>query len=180
MTRTSRLAVGFAFATGLILLLPLVAMQFTEEVQWTAFDFVVASVLLFGAGMTYVLVSGMGSSAAYRVATGVAVASGLFLVWVNLAVGLIGSEGNPANLMYLGVLAIGVVGALITRFRPDGMAGTLLAMALAQAVIAAIAIVGGLGLPENGPAEILGINGLFIALFLASSFLYWRAARRTA
>jgi hypothetical protein len=37
---------------------------------------------------------------------GLAVGTALFLVWSNLAVGLIGSENNPANMMYLGVLAV--------------------------------------------------------------------------
>ena len=54
------------------------------------------------------------------------------LVWINLAVGIIGSEDNPANLMYGGVLAVGVAGAVAARFRPGGMARALAATALAQ------------------------------------------------
>jgi hypothetical protein len=40
------------------------------------------------------------------------------LIWMNLAVGIIGSEDNPANLMYGGVLAVAIVGAFMVRFRP--------------------------------------------------------------
>src|SRR5688572_8042949 len=58
----------------------------------------------------------------YRFAVGVALAAALFLVWMNLAVGLIGTEDNPANLLYGGVLAVGIIGAIIARFRPHGMA----------------------------------------------------------
>lgn len=170
--------VGFAIATALILLVPLAAMQFTAEVRWTPLDFIVAGILLFGAGMTYVWVSSKGSNSAYRVAAGVAVASALLLVWVNLAVGLIGAEDNPANLMYLGVLVVGVVGAVSARFRPDGMARTLFAMALALTLVAVIALLGGLGLPESAPAEILGVNALFIGLFVSSALLFRRAARQ--
>jgi hypothetical protein len=174
----SRLIVGFAIATALTLLVPLAAMQFTDEVQWTPFDFVVAGILLFGSGMSYVWVSSKGNNSAYRAAVGVAVTSALFLVWVNLAVGLIGSENNPANLMYFGVLAVGAVGALIARFRPLGMARALFAIAAALVLVAVVALIGGLGHPESGAAEILGVNALFIALFAASALLFRRAARQ--
>ena len=59
---------------------------------------------------------------AYRVAVGVALAAAFFLVWMSLGVGVIGADGDPANVMYVGVLGIGIVGAVIARFRPYGMA----------------------------------------------------------
>jgi hypothetical protein len=79
--------------------------------------------------------------------------------------------------MYVGVLAVGIVGAIIARFRPHGMARALFATALAQALVAAIALIAGLGLPWSGPAEILVLNGFFIALFAGSAWLFRRAAR---
>lgn len=172
-------AVRVALATVLILLLPLLAMQFTDEVAWTLLDFAVAAVLLFGAGLTYELVARKAGNSAYRAAVGVAVAAALLLVWLNLAVGLIGSEGDPANLAYLGVLVVGIVGAFIARLRPLGMACALLAAALAQALIALTALAArGLGYLSSEPLEILGVNGLFVALFAGSAWLFWRAARR--
>ena len=45
---------------------------------------------------------------------------GLLLIWMNLAVVLIGSENNPANLLYLGVLCIAILGAFIARLQPRG------------------------------------------------------------
>jgi len=114
---------------------------------------------------------------AYRAAVGLAVATALLLVWVNGAVGIIGSEDNPANLMYGGVLAVGIIGALIARFQPHGMARALFATALAQALVAVIALVGGLGLPYSPPLELLGLNGFFIALFVGSTWLFRRAAQ---
>lgn len=80
------LAVGLA--TAVLLLMPAVAMQFTQEVSWGPGDFVVAGVLLFGAGSIAVLglrhVRGFGR----RAALVLAVALGLALVWAELAVGL--------------------------------------------------------------------------------------------
>ena len=161
-----------AIATACVLLLPLVAMQFTDEVDWNLADFVVAGALLFSAGLAYELVGRKAGNIAYRTAVGVAVGTALVLVWSNLAVGTIGSEDHPANLMYLGVIAVGIVGALVARLRPQGMARAMLATALALAVVAVIALVTGLG----RPLEVVLLNAFFAALFAGSAWLFRRAA----
>jgi hypothetical protein len=161
--------VRIALVMAVILLLPLLAMQFTDEVVWDLADFVVAGVLLLGAGLTYELVARKGGTLAYRAAIGVAVATALILVWMNLAVGLIGNEENPANLMYVGVLAVGVIGAVITRLQPNGMARALFATAIAQVSVGVIALVAGLGFT-------LILNGFFAALWVGSAMLFRRAA----
>jgi hypothetical protein len=77
-----------ALATAMLLLVPAIAMQFTPEVSWGPGDFVVAGILLFGAGAATVVgfrhVQGTGR----RTALALAIASGLALVWAELAVGL--------------------------------------------------------------------------------------------
>ncbi len=113
----------------------------------------------------------------YRFAIGIALATAVILLWVNGAVGMIGSENNDANLMYFGVLAVGIIGAVTARFQPRGMALALFATALAQALVTAVALIGRLGYPASGPLEILGLNGFFIALWVVSSWLFRRAAR---
>lgn len=167
-----------AVLTGLLLLMPLVAMQFTDEVRWDLADFIVAGALLFGAGATYHVLATRTDNLAYRAGVGLAVAAALMLVWANLAVGLIGAEDNPANLMYLGVLVVGIIGALIARFQARGMARALFAMAGAQALVAVIALIAGLGLRSSGPLEIVGVNGVFVALFAGSAWLFRRAEDR--
>jgi hypothetical protein len=112
----------------------------------------------------------------YRFAAGIALVAAFFLLWVSLGVGIIGADGDPANAMYLGVLGIGIVGAVIARFRPRGMAFALVAMAIAQAGVTAIALVLRLGLPWSGPLELIVLNGAFIALFAASAWLFLRAS----
>jgi hypothetical protein len=174
-----RSARGVAIATAFILLLPLVAMQFSDEVVWNLADFAVAGALLFGAGLTYQLVARKAGNNAYRVAVGVAVAAALLLVWTVGAVGVIGEEGDRADLMYGGVLAVGIIGAIIARFRPHGMARALLATALAQALVAVIALIAGKHqAPISSVFEILGVNGFFVALFVGSAWLFRRAARK--
>jgi hypothetical protein len=167
-----------ACATAALLLVPLVAMQFTEEVNWTLLDFAVAGCLLFGSGIAYVLLARSATHIAGHAAACIAVAAALMLVWVNLAVGIIGSEGHPANLMYAGVIAVEVIGIAVARLRPRGMAYALLATALAQTLVTVIAVAGGLGAAEPpGRFGLLVLNGFFVALFAASAWLYRRAAR---
>ena len=60
----------WAVVVALILMVPLVAMQSTKEVNWDLFDFAFMGTLLFGAGLTYELVARKMSTAAYRVAVG--------------------------------------------------------------------------------------------------------------
>jgi hypothetical protein len=174
---TSRFTSRLTLATALILLIPLVAMQFTDEVAWTAADFAVAAVLLFGAGRAYQLMARRGGNAAYRLAVGVAVGAGLMLVWLVGAVGVIGEEGDRADLMYAGVLAVGIVGAAIARFQPAGMTRALLAMALAQGLVTVIALIAGKHQAAiSSLPELLGLNGFFIALYLGSAWLFRQAA----
>jgi hypothetical protein len=169
--------VRVARATALILLVPLFAMQFSDEMAWTLADFVAAGVLLFGSGLTYVLVARKAGNLTYRLAVGVAVATALLLVWLVGAVGVIGEDGDRADLMYGGVLVIGIIGAVVARFRPGGMALTLLAMALAQALVAVIALIAGKHhAPITSVFELLGLNGFFIVLFTGSAWLFRRAA----
>jgi hypothetical protein len=172
----SRLA-RVVLAAALLLLLPLLAMQVSDEMRWSPADFLIVGALLAGSGCVYVLTTSKARTSSYRAAVAVALGAALFLVWLNLAVGIIGTERNRANLMYLGVLAVGFLGTVTARLRPRGMARALFATALAQALVAAIALVLGLGSPESGPLEILAVNGLFVALFVGSALLFDRAAR---
>ncbi|HSL22477.1 MAG TPA: hypothetical protein VK886_13165 [Vicinamibacterales bacterium] len=114
--------------------------------------------------------------ATYRLAAVIAVVAALMLVWLSLGVGIIGRDGDPANAMYFGVLAVGIIGALIARFRAPGMARALFGMALAQTAVAAIALIGGLGRPWSGPLELTLLNGFFVAMFAGSAWLFRRAA----
>ncbi|HEV7254421.1 MAG TPA: hypothetical protein VGN97_15155 [Mesorhizobium sp.] len=162
---------------ALLWLLPLVAMRFTAEMNWDETDFIVWGAMLLGACGVFELAARATGNIAYRAAIGVAVAAAFILVWMNLAVGLIGSEDNPANLMYAGVLATGLLGAVVARFQPVGMARTFVVMALAQALVAVIALVFGLGSDgANWPQVIFVLNGFFAALWLLSAWLFRKAA----
>jgi hypothetical protein len=171
--RVARVVLGAA----LILMVPWLAMRVTDQMDWGLADFALAGALLVGIGLLYELAARHGDTLAYRAAVGVALAAALMLVWMNLAVGIIGSEDNPANLMYVGVLAVAAIGAVLGRFRTRGMAHAMFATAVAQGLVAAIALIFGLGAPGNGPLEILALNGFFAGLFTGSAWLFRQAAR---
>ncbi|HEU4853430.1 MAG TPA: hypothetical protein VFT37_14880 [Telluria sp.] len=77
--------------TALILMVPLVAMQFTSEVDWDALDFMAAGTLLLVAGLVYVFASRMVRTPQQRMLVRVLVLGALFLMWAELAVGIFGS-----------------------------------------------------------------------------------------
>ncbi|WP_437572777.1 hypothetical protein [Sorangium sp. So ce542] len=158
---------------ALVLLLPLIAMQLTGEMAWDLADFVIFGSMLVGACGAYELAARVTSNNAYRAAVGVALAAAFILVWMNLAVGIIGNEDNPANWMYGGVLAVGILGAILARFQPQGMERALVATAIAQALVAVIALIAGWGYT-------LILTGFFVALWLTSARLFRRAAREQA
>jgi len=167
-------------AAACILLVPLVAIQFADTVAWGVFDFVFAGVLLAGTGLLYPLAMSKSGNLPYRAAVGVALAAAVILVVGVAALGVNGATGDPADLLYGGVLAVGIIGAIRARFEPQGMTRALLAMALVQALLAVIALLAGKQeAPASSVREILGLNGFFIALFVASAWLF-RRARPTA
>jgi hypothetical protein len=78
-------------AAGLILLVPLLAMQFTAEVAWDLLDFAVAGALLVGTGVAYLLFTRKVTQRRHRLVIGLALAVALLLVWMELAVGIFGT-----------------------------------------------------------------------------------------
>lgn len=163
---------------ALLMGLPLGAAALTDEMAWSAADFVIFGVVLLAACGGFELAARGTASPAYRAATALALAAGFLLVWINLAVGIVGSEGHPANLMFAGVLAVGLGGAMFGRFRPAAMARALAATALAQALAALVAVSAGWGAEgANWPAALLVLTGFFVALWLLSAGLFRRAAR---
>lgn len=91
MIMQNKRLIGILLTVVLLLLIPLVAMQFTEEVNWTLFDFVVAGVLLLGTGLMCELVMRKIKKKDHQIAICGAILVALFLIWVELAVGLFGT-----------------------------------------------------------------------------------------
>src|SRR5688500_13889687 len=110
----------------------------------------------------------MNSNKAYRAAVGIAVAAALLILWMH---GAVATEDDSPGLLWVGVLAVGSVGAVVARCRPPGMALALWGTARAQALVAVIAMIA-----WGQYAEISIVNGFFIALWVGSALLFRRAA----
>lgn len=159
---------AWSFA-ALILLLPLVAMLFTEEVNWTVSDFIFAALMIGGTGLILELTVRSSRNPAYRAGVAFAVAASFLIIWANGAVGMIGDEDNPFNLYFGGVILIALLGAIMVRFRSAGMAVAMLVAAAAQIAIGII----GLSIDMRGGVLSAGFSGLW----LLSGALFWKAAR---
>lgn len=169
--RFGRLAVWGGAAA--LMLLPLLILRLAGNETWAPGDFVFLAILLAGIGVAYELAARVRDRSAYRVAVGLALAAALLLIWINLAVGIIGSEDNPANAIYGGVIAVALAGTMLARFRPLGMAYAMAATAIAQVLAFVVALAAGLGF--TGPITIF-----FAALWLLSAWLFRKAARARA
>lgn len=160
---------------------PLVAMQLdVPGVHWTASDFIVMGALLGLAGGAVEVGMRMSPHPAYRAGAAVAVGGAFLLVWINLAVGLIGSEHNDANLLYAGVLLTGIVGAVLARFRARGLVRTLLAMAAVQVLVPLVAVWRNGVSPATPPLELVGVTLFFLVPWLLAAALFALAARSEA
>jgi hypothetical protein len=171
--------VGWGIAAAL-LLLPLIAMRFTPEVNWTAEDFIVWGIMLGTVGGLFELAVRISPLPSYRAGFGLALLGAFLVTWANLAVGIVGSENNPANHLFFLALLIGIVGAGITRLRASGMVKAMTATAVALWIAFAIAVMG----PTDEPwvrhsVEFAGTS-IFALLFVGSALLFRRAAQSSS
>ena len=83
--------IGIVLTVVFLLFIPLIAMQLTEEVNWTLFDFVVAGVLLLGTGFMCEFVLSKVSKTKHRIAICAIILAAFLLIWIELAVGIFGT-----------------------------------------------------------------------------------------
>ncbi len=154
-----------------LLMVPLVASRVVDDWNWNAGAFVRVYLLFFATGMLYAAIAKKMGAWAYKAGVGVALVAGFALGWSNMV--HVADSGNPANLVYYSVLAVGAIGACLARLEARGLARTLFAMA---ATLAQIAVT----LPSGAPPAIarnmaIG-HGVLVALFTASGLLFRHAS----
>lgn len=149
---------------------PVIAMRASDDAASDPGDFIFLAILLAGVGVAVEAAARVSIRSAYRAAVGFALAAAFLHAWINLAVGIIGNEDNPANLIYYAVIAVAAVGALLARFQADGMSRAMVAAAIAQVLAFVAALATGLGF--TGPMTVF-----FTVLWLASAWLFRKAAR---
>jgi hypothetical protein len=168
--------VGWGIAVAVILT-PLVAMKLqVEGVNWTLSDFVFAGVLIAGTGLLYELAVWSSGKWSYRAAVALALATGFLTIWVNLAVGIVGNEDNPVNIVFLVVVALAIAGSIVARGKAEPMARAMTVAAAAQAFVGAVVLVYGIGAMEPPPPIMLfALIEIFAAMWLGSALLFRKA-----
>lgn len=135
---------------------------------WSSADFAIVGLMITSVAALVFLNVKFKTNRMYRIASGLTLAGALLLVYINLAVGLIGSEDNSSNVMYFALLGLLSLGAIVSKFRPRGLALTLLITALGQLLIPAIA--------KTTAANAWVLTILFAALWIAAGFLFLKSA----
>jgi hypothetical protein len=171
MNQPAKTMLRVALMALALLMVPLVASQIVDGWNWNAGTFVIVYLLFFGTGMAYAVITRKMGTWSYKAGVGVALVAGFALAWSNMV--HVADSENPANLVYYSVLAMGGVGAWLSRLEPRGLARTLFVMAATLALIAVI-------LPSGAPpylARNMAIgHGVFVALFTASGLLFRNAS----
>lgn len=143
------------------------------EVHWTALDFAVAALLLFGGGALCEMALTRSRDPAGKAGAALAAATGVLLLWVNGAVGIAGSSDEPYNLVYVCIVAAALGGSLLTGLRATGMMWSMALTAVAQMAVAAVALGWGLG----DSHKIVAFTVIFTSMWAASACLFAWAAR---
>lgn len=156
---------------ALVLLLPLVAMRFPGTgVDWTGSDFAAMASLLLLPCLAFEAAVRVGRSHAFVLACGIAAAAAFVLTWANLAVGIIGDEDNPANLLFFAVPVVAVLGAAWSRLQAQRLARAMEFTAVVQGLACLVA------LALDG-LHVFALTSGFVAMWVLSAQLFRRAAR---
>ena len=123
-----------------LMLAATVAKLTLPDFGWSPGDFVAAAVLLGGGALAVEVALRLArGNTAYLIAAAMGIGACFLLVWINGAVGMIGTEDNPANLGFLAIVAVAILGTLAARARAAGMAVAMSVCGAAQLAMAAYA-----------------------------------------
>lgn len=150
-------------------LVPLIAKQFTDEIQWTVSDHVFWAIMLIVPGAIVDLTSRLTGDWAYRFGIIIALGTAFVITWANLAVGIVGNEDNPLNLIFFGVILVALIGAPLVGFKAARMRWVMIATAVAQVLSGLVAL--------QAEAFVLVFCGIATALWLTSAALFAKAAK---
>lgn len=166
--------VGWGGAAGVLLVAG--ATTAAGAADWSAADFVIIASLLGAVGGALEVFARLSDDPRFRAGAVVAAGAALLLVWSTLAVGLIAPEGHAADLVILGVVVVGMTGAVATRFRAQIL--VTLAVAVAVLPVTLRGLAAGSGDPLRPVAELAAVSAFFAVLFLVAALLFRRATPR--
>jgi predicted membrane channel-forming protein YqfA (hemolysin III family) len=117
--------------------------------------------------------TGLTQSGPYRAGVAVALVTSLLTVWTTIV------RDDGTGIGYFMVIMAAVVGAFAAWFRPEGMARTMLGVAIMQALLGvATATATSTASTPDGSFKALVFSGFFVALWLASATFFRVASKR--
>lgn len=152
-----------------LMVIPVIAMRLGDAVIWGWGDFMFLAILVAVMGAVLETAARVSARRAYLTGMLLALVTAALQLWINLAVGIVGSEDGPINLIFVAVVGVAAIGSALARLRPGGMARAMVAAAMAQ--LGAFAAVLAAGFGFTGPITIF-----FTALWLIAAWLFARAA----
>jgi hypothetical protein len=156
-------------AVAALVLLPLLAMRLISEPD----ELVFVGAIIVCVGVAYEIATRVPGRFAYAAGLMLAALTVLAVVFVNGAVGIIGSEDNPQNRVFFAPIAVAVAGSLVALLRARGLALAMAAAAVAQVGVFVFAWAAGYSF--TGP-----ISVFFTAMWLIAGGLFRRAAAARA
>lgn len=164
--------IGWAIPVALLMV------PWLARFPWSRSDFIVAGTIFAIVGAAFELAVRASGNTSYRLGAAAAIATAFLTVWINLAVGIIGNEDNPLNLMFFGVIGAALVGVIVARFKADGMARAMTVAGAIQALIGIAVFILDAGATEPpGRIGLLLLIEFFAGTWLLSAWLFRRAAR---
>lgn len=155
-----------------LLLTPLVMMQISDEWHWTAGSFVFAGIMIGGVLLLYELAARTSGSLAYRAGVAIALLSSFLTVWTTIV------RDDGTGIGSFAVIMAAAIGGFAAWFRPEGMARTMLGVAIMQALVGiAIATAPSIANTPDGSLRALSFGGFFTALWLMSAAFFRTAAK---
>lgn len=148
-----------------LVILPLLAMRLISEPNELTF----AGAIVVCVGVAYEIATRLPARLAYAAGLALAILTGLAIVFANGAVGIIGSEDNPQNRIFVAPIIVAVAGALVALLKARGPALAMVAAAAAQIAVFVFAWAAGYGF--TGP-----ISVFFTAMWLIAGGLFRRSA----
>jgi hypothetical protein len=148
----------------------LLALPAILRFPWTASDFIIMGLLLGSVGLGIEYLVRLSGNAFVRLGAILAVLTSFMTIWSNLAVGMIGSEDNNYNLLFIGLLALVLTGSIRVRMHPAAMVKVMLAAAAGQGALA----LGGLAVDQRGAL----FSGIFVISWLLSAALFRAGSTR--
>ena len=116
-----------------------------------------------------------------RSALGLALFTSFLIVWMNAAVGIIGSEENRINIIYYGLVIFSIIWVMFENYSVLGFARSMFAsMIVAVLLGVSVMIIAGInGVSFIGLIQIAALNGMFATLYGISALLFRRSAQNS-